>query len=682
MSDSANKNALIVDDEQNTRLEQELCAPQEALRISEEKHRQACDELEVRVQERTAELAQANQELQAEIAERRRAEEALRDSEKRYRSLFERVPVGLYRTTAEGRILDANLAQALMLGYPDLESLLKTNTEDVYVNPQDRQRWKTLMDRDGALHDFEVQLRRHDGKLIWVRDRSRAIHDADGRVLCYEGSLEDITERKQAELALDERIKELGCLYAVHRDLQEASSLDRLCWRIVTHLESAMQFPQTAVPVVELYGAQFASDRYVRELPHHLCATIQVSGEVCGRLLVYYPDAASFLIPEEHDLLNTIAEALGLWLERKQAEEALRKSERKLRAQYQSIPIPTYTWQRIQDDIVLVDYNDAAMVATQGKIADSAGVTAREMYHDTPEVLEELTWCFTERSSLEREMLYPLKTAEGSDYLAVKYAFVPPDQVSVYTEDITKRKRMEQYLLRSERLAAMGYMAATLAHEIKNPLQAIQSHLELVADFDLQPNEREEYLRFCSQEIERLTGITERVLSFARPAPDTFHPTSIAHLMQRALAISKPLQHARVHVSTDIPADLPPVLVIPDQIIQVLLNLMINAIEAIQDTGHVHVTARVDQERKDKDMVVLTLTNDGPPIPPEHIEHIFDPFFTTKPGGVGLGLFASHHIVEQHGGMISVENLPDEQGVAFGIALPIARPAEEQELAA
>jgi PAS domain S-box-containing protein len=677
MNNSAGKKVSSVDDEKNTLLRRERRATREALRISEEKHRKARDELEMRVQERTAELAQANRELQAEIAERKRAEEALRDSEQRYRSLFERVPVGLYRTTAEGQILDANPTQVLMLGYPDLETLLRTSATDSYVNPEDRERWQATIENNRVLDNVEVQLRQYNGKLIWIRDRARAIRDADGQVLYYEGSLEDITERKQAELALGERIKELACLYAVHRDLQEEWSLDRLCWQVIEHLESAMQFPQATAPVIELYGIQFASDKYVRELLHSLCAEIKVGGEVCGRISVYYPDTLFFLVPEEQILLDTVAEALGLWLERKQAEEALRDSERKLRAQYQSIPMPTYTWQRIKDDIVLVDYNDAAMAATEGKIADFAGVTAQEMYHDAPEVLEGLVWCFTEKSSLEREMLYRLKTTRESKHLAVKYAFVPPDQVSVYTEDITGRKRMEQYLLRSERLAAMGYMAATLAHEIQNPLQAIQSHLELVLDFDLEMDEREEYLRFCCQEIERLTGITERVLSFARPTQDTLSPTSVAYLMQRAMALCKPLQHARVHISTDIPDDLPPVLAIPDQIIQVLLNLMINAIEAIRDTGHVHITAQVDQDRKDKDMIVLTLTNDGPPIPPEHIEHIFDPFFTTKPGGTGLGLFASHNIIEQHGGMISVENLPDDQGVVFGIALPIAHPVEE-----
>jgi PAS domain S-box-containing protein len=638
---------------------------------------EAYDEMESRVEERTAELAKINEELESKIVEHKRAEGALRESEERYRSLFERVPVGLYRTTPDEYILDANPAQIQILGYPDRESMLKASTSDFYVNAEDRRQWQTQIERDGVVRDFEVQMRRADGKLIWVRDQSRAIHDADGRVLYYEGSLEDITERKQTKHKLDERVKELACLYAIHRDLHRELPLDELCWRVIEHVRAAMQSPESAASVIELHGIRFASDRYTERLSNGLHAVIRVSGESCGRLSVYYSGARPPVIPEEQSLLNAIAEALGLWLEHKQAERALQRNERKLRAQYKSIPIPTYTWQRVWDDIVLVDYNDAAETATQGKIDDFLGITAKEMYQDTPEIVEELSWCFTERASLEREMFHRLKITGESKHLAVKYAFVPPDLVSVYTEDITERKRMEQHILRAERLAAMGYMAATLAHEIQNPLQAIHSHLELVLDFDLEPNEREEYLRFCCKEIERLTEVTTRTLDFARPAKETLHSASIPHLMERALAISRPLQHPRVQVTTDFPPDLPPVLVIPDQIVQVLINLIINAIEAITDMGHMHITAHVDEQRKDKDMVVLTMFNDGPPIPPEHIEHIFDPFFTTKPGGTGLGLFISHNIIEQHGGMISVENLEDDEGVAFGIALPIARSVEE-----
>ena len=248
-------------------------------------------------------------------------------------------------------------------------------------------------------------------------------------------------------------------------------------------------------------------------------------------------------------------------------------------------------------------------------------------------------------------------------------------QVAVFGRDITARQRAEQQATRAERLAAMGHIAAALAHEINNPLQAIRGNLELLLAFDLELDERRKRLDISCQQIERLTELARRVLDFARPADDTRYPVSIAHLTRETLElVGEQLQLARIQATTDFPADLPPVLVAPDQIVQVLLNLAINAIEAMPGGGHLHVTAHVDGG-----MVVLALTNDGPHLTPEYLEQIFDPFFTTKPNGTGLGLSISHSIVHRQGGTISVENLEGERGVTFAITLPVARLANEEE---
>jgi PAS domain S-box-containing protein len=133
--------------------------------------------------------------------ERGEAKEALRDSETRYLSLFEGFPIGLYRTTLAGEILDANHAFVQMLGYPDKGSLLAVNVTDLYADARDRTRWQTLMEREGVVHDFETQIRRLDGTIMWVLDTARAVRDRDGSV-CYEGSLRDITRGKKIERAL------------------------------------------------------------------------------------------------------------------------------------------------------------------------------------------------------------------------------------------------------------------------------------------------------------------------------------------------------------------------------------------------------------------------------------------------------------------------------------------------
>jgi two-component system, sporulation sensor kinase E len=129
---------------------------------------------------------------------------AVQESEQRYRSLFERMPVALFRSTPAGRQLDVNPAYVRMLGYPDWETLLQVNAADLYLNPEERVRWRTIVERDGIVQDFEMQLQRHDGTVIWVRNTSRTVRNDKGQSLYYEGSLEDITERKQVEKALRE----------------------------------------------------------------------------------------------------------------------------------------------------------------------------------------------------------------------------------------------------------------------------------------------------------------------------------------------------------------------------------------------------------------------------------------------------------------------------------------------
>lgn len=137
-----------------------------------------------------------------DITDRKRVETALQESEARYRSLFDSVPLGLYRSTPEGQIIDVNPGLVHMLGYPDRESLVATNAADLYFDAMARKQWQVLFEREGVVRGFEAQFRRHDGTTIWVRDNARAIRDANDQVLYYEGSLEDITERKQAEAAL------------------------------------------------------------------------------------------------------------------------------------------------------------------------------------------------------------------------------------------------------------------------------------------------------------------------------------------------------------------------------------------------------------------------------------------------------------------------------------------------
>jgi diguanylate cyclase (GGDEF)-like protein/PAS domain S-box-containing protein len=134
-----------------------------------------------------------------DITGRRSTEEALHESEVRYRSLFDHVPMGIYRSTPDGRLLDGNLTLGQMLGFATRDAMLAANSADLYIDPSDRERWRAVVDSEGTVRDFETQLKREDGGVLWVRDSARAIRDREDRIVSYEGILQDVTKQKQTE---------------------------------------------------------------------------------------------------------------------------------------------------------------------------------------------------------------------------------------------------------------------------------------------------------------------------------------------------------------------------------------------------------------------------------------------------------------------------------------------------
>ncbi len=165
---------------------------------------------------------------------RHEQEQKLRESEERYRNLFNRIPVGLYRTTPAGQFVDANPAMVQMMGYPDLEALLAVNVVDLYADPRDRERFQALVERQGSVRGFQVQSRHRDGTIFWTEINAQSIRDADGQVLYYEGSIANITARKQATEELhqalavsQQREAEISALLQSARAILEEREFER-----------------------------------------------------------------------------------------------------------------------------------------------------------------------------------------------------------------------------------------------------------------------------------------------------------------------------------------------------------------------------------------------------------------------------------------------------------------------
>jgi signal transduction histidine kinase len=241
-----------------------------------------------------------------------------------------------------------------------------------------------------------------------------------------------------------------------------------------------------------------------------------------------------------------------------------------------------------------------------------------------------------------------------------------------------ERRRMEQALFDSEKLAATGRLAASIAHEINNPLEAIQNALYLMVKGSPKDDPNAKFLGIAMKETERMSRILRQMLGLYRPAAD-LAPTDLNALVDEAEAlVAKRLRERNVKIEKRLEPDLPKVMASADQIKQVILNLVLNAAEAMPKGGVVTVSTESHHDAATgfirTDAVQMQVADTGPGIAEDYLPHIFEPFFSTKgEKGTGLGLWVSLGIAQSHGGRLQVRNQPGG-GSVFSMTLPIGGP--------
>jgi len=229
---------------------------------------------------------------------------------------------------------------------------------------------------------------------------------------------------------------------------------------------------------------------------------------------------------------------------------------------------------------------------------------------------------------------------------------------------IRQLEESQRALIQAEKMAIAGRLTASIAHEINNPLQSVQNCLHLAGRKELDAKERQDYLGMAQEELRRLMDTVQRMLDYYRPGALERKPTDLRTLIQRVLVLmDKQLKDHSIQVHYTVAEDVPPVYVVGDQIQQVFLNMILNAVEAMPAGGSLHIHAR--QER---DMVMIDFRDTGPGIPEENRKSIFEPFYSTKQGGTGLGLAISYGIITAHNGALELIDEPGA-GACFRIIL-------------
>ena len=223
-----------------------------------------------------------------------------------------------------------------------------------------------------------------------------------------------------------------------------------------------------------------------------------------------------------------------------------------------------------------------------------------------------------------------------------------------------------EQLQRADRLKTLGEVAAGLAHEIRHPLASIRGALEIIGSRAVPDSPEDEFSRLAMAEVQRLDHLVWEFLRYARPHEPDLRPTSLDDVVVRVVALLRTqADRANVTVTVDRQRVLPEIALDALQIEQVLLNVILNAIQASRPGSKVHI-----RERQERDEAIVEVLDEGPGIPPEQMTQVFAPFFTTKDTGTGLGLPIAQRIVLAHRGRLDVESTPGH-GTAVRVRLPI-----------
>jgi PAS domain S-box-containing protein len=516
-------------------------------------------------------------------------------------------------------------------------------------------------------------------KQLWVEGQLFPMKQKDGAVVSVLGVLRDVTERKLVENALKE--SEARFRQIVQQMPYPVIVCSPEGMAILVNAAFLEMFPVTSDDAIVR-----KMDIFKMPLTSGLGIATEIKKAFAGAT-VFIPDLA---IPLDRTTwpyrsLGTGDLSLELTVfpvylrpgdifqvvfimkdisDRKRNEQALWESEQKLRTQYKSFPLPTYTWQNAGNDFVFIDYNDAAEEFTRGGVSHLLGKKLSESFFDQPGVMEDVTRCMREKTKIKKQtqFLFPLSKAEK--LLQITYVFVEPDLVMVHTEDITEKQKMEEEIRKAEHLESLGLLAAGIAHDFNNLLAGIFGYVGLAREIGGSNAQVKDCLDKAMVVFGQAKSLTQQLLTFAKGGSPVRRLASISELLTDLSSFV--LSGANVKPDLSLPADLWACEVDAGQLSEVFNNILINAQQAMPDGGTIFIAAenaRVKEGReipcKGGNYVRISIRDTGIGIPRKHLDRIFDPFFTTKKRGSGLGLAIAYSIIKKHEGHIGISS---EQG--------------------
>lgn len=637
---------------------------------NEEALRQARDTLEHRVQERTAELLASNAALHRQMNERQQIENA-------YRMLVEHALQGL-ALAQHHRIILANHAMAEILGY-SVEELLNSTAEDIRnrVHPDDRERIMGYLEKrlrgEEAPSRYEVRMIRKNGEVRWV--------EASVSLVYYEGepasqiAYVDITERKHAENAyrslVDNSLQGL-LIVQDERIVFANATIEEITGYTIDELEafSTEEMNNLTHPDDRDISLQRLRDRLAgKKVPNlYTVRIMHKSGEI--RWIERY------IVMTTYRGRPAVQVAILDITRRKYAEDALQSSFAQIK---RSRNLLQALLDGLEDGLVLLDSQNTIQTInkamalfcrmTQDELVgqDWSAIYPRIVPNSTEHLAALRMSARTSHDVRRVRAPQPDGSIRLLDFRIITLYDTKQriEQRIVHSVDVTETVQLQARLIEHERFAASGRLVASVAHEMNTPLQAIETSIGLVRSLD-DKEMRDRFLVTIHEEVTRVSTIVRNLLDLYRTDTAQHNSVALAPLIDRIVLLNtKRINMAGVTFQRIIPDTISGIWGRADELLQVLLNLIINALDAMPNGGILQVVAQMHN----KNLIQIDVSDTGDGISPDMCERIFEPFVTTRRDGTGLGLAISKQIVKQHHGTLTVESTVGK-GSTFRVLLP------------